>query len=224
MFRYLVLGLLRDGQAYHGYALMKVYRERSGVSISTGNFYRELQRLVSEALVQTVVNPEGADARRAPYQITERGAASFEAWLTSTPTHIGGYDDELSSRAVFIGEVDAGEAQKMIDRWREAVWIYGKTIEREREEALAATSGASTASACGFNARAILLARRLRHVAADLEFIEELRSACTPASPVAPAPPTAVKPRARPATAKIAHRRATGRQGVGRGKKAARRR
>lgn len=175
MFRYLVLGLLRDGQAYHGYALMKAYRERSGVSISTGNFYRELQRLVGEGWVQTAAIAPGEDARRAPYQITEDGLAAFEAWFVSPPTHIGSYDDELSSRAVFIGNADPGVAIRLLDQWREFIWIQGKTLERDREAALlkaAATAGNR------YDPRSLLLARRLKHVAADLEFIDELRAAC----------------------------------------------
>jgi DNA-binding PadR family transcriptional regulator len=209
MFRYLVLGLLRDRSAYHGYALMKAYRERSGVSISTGNFYRELQRLVADGLVQTVPNPPDADARRAPYEITDEGVASFEAWLMSTPTNFGSYDDELSSRAVFVGATTPETMQRLLDRWREAVWIFGKTLEREREQSL------EPVPTVRFNPRQILLARRLKHVAADLEFIEELRTACLPKPFLPPPvdldePVVAERPMAkqkRSATARIAERR-----------------
>ena len=103
MFRYMVLGLLRNGEKLHGYALMKEYRTRSGLQMSTGNFYRELQRLGAEGLVREVINPEGADPRRAPYEITEAGAAAFDAWLTGpNATALGQYDDELSTRALFV--------------------------------------------------------------------------------------------------------------------------
>ena len=61
MFRYLVLGLLRNGDARHGYAVIKDYRKRTGQEASSGNFYRELQRLVGEGLVRTATNPPGAD-------------------------------------------------------------------------------------------------------------------------------------------------------------------
>ena len=179
MFRYLVLGLLRDGRAYHGYALMKAYRERSGVSISTGNFYRELQRLVGEGLVQTAPVEPGEDVRRAPYQITELGLAAFESWVLTPPTHIGSYDDELSSRAVFIGDIDPALALRLLDRWREAIWMHGKALERDRE------SSVLNARPGIFDARSLLLARRLKHVAADLEFIEEIRNACAPPAPIA---------------------------------------
>ena len=43
MFRYLLLGLLRRGELLHGYALMKEYRERSGLMISGGNFCSRLR-------------------------------------------------------------------------------------------------------------------------------------------------------------------------------------
>src|SRR5207245_824425 len=47
LYRYIVLGLLRDGAARHGYALMKDYRQRSGSQIGSGRFYGKLQRLAA---------------------------------------------------------------------------------------------------------------------------------------------------------------------------------
>src|SRR5437773_2069439 len=79
-FRFLILGLLRDGAPRHGYAVAKAYKLRSGGKISTGNFYRELQRLVADGLACTASNPPGADPRRTPYAITTVGRATFDAW------------------------------------------------------------------------------------------------------------------------------------------------
>ena len=59
MLRYLVLGLLRAGESFHGYALMKEHEVRSGVRISTGSFYREIGRLLSEGLVRAVARLPG---------------------------------------------------------------------------------------------------------------------------------------------------------------------
>ena len=67
----------------HGYALVKAYRERSGVEVSTGNFYRELQRLVLDGLIRSADNPPEADARRTPYEITQLGVSVFDEWLTA---------------------------------------------------------------------------------------------------------------------------------------------
>ena len=175
MFRYLVLGLLRSGGALHGYALMKAYRERTGVQISTGNFYRELQRLAVEGLVRTAVNPEGADPRRAPYEITDAGIMAFDGWLArSTHAAIGQYDDELSVRALFIGEGGAVLVREVLDHWQEELWLRSKMLERLRESLL---MQAGPAGPVRFAALPVLLARRLKHMAADLEFLEEYRVA-----------------------------------------------
>jgi len=175
MIRYLVLGLLRRGGAHHGYALMKQYRERSGIRISTGNFYRELQHLVGEGLVQTAVNPPGADPRRAPYEITEAGVEAFDAWLgqPSMPG-IAQHDDDISARALFIVDADPSLARRFLDQWREELWIRSKILERDRESSMMHSRGDVPQS---FAALQFLITRRLRHLAADLEFLQEFRSA-----------------------------------------------
>jgi DNA-binding PadR family transcriptional regulator len=175
MFRYMVLGLLRNGEVLHGYALMKAYRERSGLQISTGNFYRELQRLAAEGLVRTVVNPDGADPRRAPYEITDAGAAAFDAWLqVPNATALGQYDDEISTRALFVAGAEPAVTRRILDRWQDELWIRSKTLERAREAALLRQGPGGSRP---FAALTLLLARRLKHVAVDLEFVEELRAA-----------------------------------------------
>lgn len=176
MFRFLVLGLLRSGESQHGYALMKQYRERSGLQLSTGNFYRELQRLVGEGLVRTVSNPSGADPRRAPYVITESGAEAFDAWLAG-PSGPGfaRYEDELSSRAMFVTDADPPVARKLLATWKEELWIRTKIIERAREAALARRGGSVDPSFAGL---ALLLTRNLKHLVADIEFIDEFSEAC----------------------------------------------
>jgi DNA-binding PadR family transcriptional regulator len=176
MFRYLVLGLLRRGEPHHGYAMMKAYRERAGVQISTGNFYRELQRLMADGLVRTASNPPGTDPRRAPYEITEAGAAAFDAWMAEPlGAGIGNHEDGLSARAVFLSEGNVDAAARALERWQEELWLRGKTLERAREIVLRQQASDPEHRS---EVLALLLARRLKHVAADLEFIEEFRAAC----------------------------------------------
>jgi DNA-binding PadR family transcriptional regulator len=173
MFRYLVLGLLRSGGARHGYALMKEYRERAGIQVSTGNFYRELARLVAEGLVQTVGRSPGTDPRRAPYEVTPAGIAAFDAWLHAPlGPLIAAQDDGLSARAVFLADVAPEAVPGVLDRWQEELWLKGKMLERAREDALKAAAGDGRP----VRALPLLLARRLRHVAADLEFLDEFRA------------------------------------------------
>jgi DNA-binding PadR family transcriptional regulator len=175
VFRYLVLGLLRNGASLHGYALMKSYRERAGVQLNTGSFYRELQRLVAEGLVETAANPSDADPRRAPYAITGAGEAVFDAWLTGpTGASIGRYEYELSSKVLFLGVVDPVLVKKLINGWKEELWLRSKMHERS----CATLSGQSKRTAEGsFDALPFLLARNLKHLAADLEFLDEFWAA-----------------------------------------------
>jgi DNA-binding PadR family transcriptional regulator len=175
MFRYLVLGLLRSGGSFHGYALMKEYRERSGLQLSTGNFYRELQRLMGEGLVRTVANPADADPRRAPYEITEAGSFAFDAWLSKPPgSGVGRYEDELSSRALFLANADPAVVRTSLEGWKEELWIRSKVEERARGVARAQRPDDT---APPFSVLPLLLASSLKHIAADLEFLDELAAA-----------------------------------------------
>src|SRR5439155_9970333 len=152
---------------------MKEYRSRSGVELSTGNFYRELQKLAGQGLVQTTANPEGADPRRAPYEITPAGIAAFDGWLMGPAQATSGdCEDELSYRALFLADADPGAVRDLLERWQEALWISGKMLERERQAIITRTGNDDRA----FQSLLLLLGRRLRRVAADLQFLEEFRS------------------------------------------------
>lgn len=175
MFRYLILGMLRAGSRQHGYALVKAYRERSGVDVSTGNFYRELQRLVLDGLIRSADNPPDADARRTPYEITPLGATVFDDWLTAHDAGAGGpAEDELSARLLFADDTDPATMLRVLDRLQENVWFYGKSLERARRQALAEAEAPGAAAT--FRVLPLLLGRRLKHVAADIEFLGELRA------------------------------------------------
>ena len=175
MFRYVILGLLRDGGRSHGYALAKQYRNRSGVKISSGNVYRELQRLAARGLVRIVPNPDGADARRAPYQITQSGCQAFDAWLAETSAFRRDQQaDELSSRALFLGEAEPTTVQELLAHWHEELWIRSKILERSRD---AARSRRDLGKGPERDALLILSTRRLKQIAADIECVAELRAA-----------------------------------------------
>lgn len=174
MFRYVVLGLLSDDVPRHGYALMKDYRERVGVKMNTGSFYRELQRLVAAGLVRNVVRTGEGDRRQAPYQITEDGLATFKAWFADPG--IGGMgvsqEDRLSARVMFLADVDPEAGLRVIAQWQDDLWMRAKLLERAHSAAQAAGADRST-----FPVLPFVLARRMRHVTADLAFLDELRAA-----------------------------------------------
>jgi len=165
MFRHLVLGLLRDGQSRHGYELTTEYQRRTGVSVSTGNFYRELQRLAVEGMIETSANPPDADGRRIPYQITDQGCREFDKWLL-TP---GAQDSDLCERLLFNHRLPGDLLGRIMDWWEEDLWMRSKALARAREEALKREWGES------YDPLPLLLARRMKLIAAELEFAKEFR-------------------------------------------------
>jgi len=211
MMRYMILGLLRHHGARHGYALMKEIRARTGVQVSIGSIYRELARLVREGLARSTPNPPEADPRRAPYEITAAGIAVFETWLSATPTKTQApFHDEFSARAFFLGQAEPAVGRKLIERWREELGLQGKTLERARDVAATADRARDLSPLVLLP---FFLRRRLRQVAVDLEFVEELESAherwaaahTQPAEPRPRRPPVAQRARsqaqrARPAS------------------------
>jgi len=171
MLRHLILGSLRQGGAKHGYAVMKEIRDRAGLQVNIGNVYRELKRLEAEELVRSVVNAAGEDPRRAPFESTPGGMSAFDDWMASAPTKsLPDYRDEFCLRAIFIENVETAAARVILDRWREELGMHSRGLERCWERALAHRSRNVTTLP-------LFLARRIKHVATDLAFIEELRSA-----------------------------------------------
>jgi DNA-binding PadR family transcriptional regulator len=174
MVRYAILGLLRDGNARHGYGLLKEYRRLSGSQLSVGNVYRELQRLLADGLIEPTANPPGADTRRTPYRITEDGIAAFNAWLSGPRRGCAtDYYDEMTLRACLVVQMkDPPVGEAVLDRWREELGDRRLQFDRERRSGFAAI-----ATTTGFDPLGLLVERALKHLAVDEEFIEELRAA-----------------------------------------------
>jgi DNA-binding PadR family transcriptional regulator len=168
MFVHLLLGLLRDGQPHHGYQLMTGYEARSGNHASAGNFYRVLARLAAQGLVSTGTNPATSDARRIPYRITEAGAQVFDRWLVSS-----GSSEEIWERLLFADRVPREALARPMDRWQEDLWMQGKALARRHDDALHDCAGHPPG---GYNPLPVLLARRIKLVEADLEFLKGLRA------------------------------------------------
>lgn len=176
MFRHQLLGILRDGEAHHGYAMVKEYIRRTGVETNTGYAYRDLQKLVEEGLVETVANEKGADRRRRPYRITEAGRVYFDDWFVSIPAMNLGTDGDLAARAIFFAEVEPELVLDLLDRWRRDLAMFRKQIERQIEFP-------RTKVAAGPALSTILL-RRKRMAALEIAFLDDLRTACVPPSAV----------------------------------------
>jgi DNA-binding PadR family transcriptional regulator len=187
MFRYLILGLLRCAGPMHGYALVRAYGERSGIEMRTGSFYRELRRLLVDGLICSAANPNGRDPRRVPYAITTEGCLAFDAWLTASEAGGGEpSDDELSARALFVGECEPAQAVAALEHLRANIWMASKRSERER---MAALRAAAQSPSLSHTLLPLLLARRAKHLAADLDLIEGIRLLLSERD-IAPSPET----------------------------------
>ena len=180
MFRYVLLALMANGAPMHGYALMKALAGRSGVRVSIGNVYRELQRLRADVLIVSVDNPAGADPRRVPYAITQQGRTVLNEWLaTPAQSFVRDSADRLYFRLALMGELGADHSAKFLDDLQAELAVQVRSTERER--ALAKN---------GSPMLPILLGRRARHLAADLQLLDEIRSALSAGERKGPAKAT----------------------------------
>ena len=129
MFSRLLLGLLRDGHARHGYELITSYRARSGLRTNPGNFYRELAKLVAQGLIEQDVRPRDADPRRIPYRITEQGRGEFDVWMLEPISGEGG----LEAWVLFADMLSTEDRQRVLERRQEELWLLNKSLARSRE-------------------------------------------------------------------------------------------
>lgn len=176
MLRYVLLALMADGRPVHGYALMKAFAERSATRVSIGNVYRELQRLAADGMIAAAANPDGADPRRAPWAITERGRVRLAAWrATAAHRFVRAAPDALVYRLALLADEDPARACAFLDELHAELAVQARALERERERR---DDGRPT--------RAVLLGRRARHLAADLAVLEELRVLVGPEAAATP--------------------------------------
>jgi DNA-binding PadR family transcriptional regulator len=166
VFSRLLLGLLRDGHARHGYELITSYRARSGLRTNPGNFYRELAKLVAQGLIEQDVRPRDADPRRIPYRITEQGRGEFDVWMLEPISGEGG----LEAWVLFADMLSTEDRQRVLERRQEELWLLNKSLARSREDLLPAARRDDGSyrprptSSCVASS-----------VTAELEFLEELR-------------------------------------------------
>lgn len=169
MFRHQLLGLLRDGNAHHGYGLVKEYVRRTGVETNSGYAYRDLQKLVDEGMVEVARSSRVADGRRRPYRITDAGRACFDEWFARVPPVQLGADGELAARAIFFDEVERERVVDVLTRWRgELETVRARLEQRIRFPGRKGASGPVL--------RAIL-ERRRGLVSVEIGFLDDLLDA-----------------------------------------------
>src|SRR5262249_5458643 len=128
---------------------------------------RDLMRLGRAGFVETATNPPNADPRRIPYHISDRGRQAFDTWLTS-PTR---GPEEIENWLLFMDRVPLESRIAILERYRDDLIIRNKLLARERDDALQALRrDAETADAVF----PLLLTRRLKRIACEIEFVDEV--------------------------------------------------
>lgn len=166
MLRQVLLGLLRDGRARHGYRLMAEYRAATGEALGAGSIYRELRRLALAGLISKAPADPDVDSRRVPYQIVAEGRRVFDDWLERPPVD----DRTFSVWTLFIDRVPVALRTRVLDRREGELSRRAAQLGRAHDEAVARRR-------CGTEYEPLVaqLARRLKLARAELEFLEELR-------------------------------------------------
>jgi DNA-binding PadR family transcriptional regulator len=169
MLSHLILGLLRDGRARHGYDLISEYRQLSGSIANPGNFYRELRNLAEAKLVTPEPVAPDEDQRRIPYRITVTGTAAFDQWLCSSTTP----QEELSSWLLFADRIAPQVLCELLDATRDQLWLQSKTLEHARSTLR--NKGRQNGDGRSYQPALRLLLWQLKRVTADLDFLDEFR-------------------------------------------------
>ena len=165
MFRFHVLGLLRNRTTFHGYALMKEYNRRTGREFGAGYFYRQLGDLSEMGFVEPAERKLGADPRRAPYRITRAGIEAFDRWFAEVPREPLEPDVTPVGRAMFFNDVEPEAAARVLATWQRDLVEQARNLERDLEYARKRHTDPA-------DVRPMLIERDLARVDSDLGFLE----------------------------------------------------
>src|SRR5262249_53473458 len=138
---------------------------RSGQQTPAGNFYRELTRLVADRLLCPASNPPGADPRRVPYEITDRGRWTFDEWMCVKEVDAG-----LGLRLLFLEQLKPTRRVDLLRAWR-------SDLSRSLDELRARRVSAAARRRDDGSERefaALLLSRQIGHIRADIEFLDAM--------------------------------------------------
>jgi DNA-binding PadR family transcriptional regulator len=147
---------------------MKAYCAGSGPQIGTGNFYRELGRLLADGSIETAERSASVDPRRAPYRITARGAARFDEWFAAPLGKSQGERvDDLALRLVVLPKTDWDMVRQTLELWKNDLWLRVKLLEQSRDREASRGGGID-------RVRSLVFGRRLGHLAVDIELLDAL--------------------------------------------------
>lgn len=165
-----VLSLLSDRPS-HGYELKSAFEQAVGPQwgpLNIGHLYQVLDRLSREGMVTSTRVPQEARPDRVVYAITDAGAAELRAWMSEPSRRTAGFRDDFILKMVAAARTgDSGLIEQVVTRQRGFLLSELRSLHDRRRQSADVMVG-------------LLLSAAVRHVEADLAFLDEALTALVP--------------------------------------------
>ena len=159
-----VLALLVDGPS-HGYELKTEFEAAVGPqwgALNIGHLYQVLDRLTRDGYVSQMRVTQDARPDRLVYEITETGRAELSEWMTAPSPRTAGFRDDFFLKVVAAAQSRDAEVLREVLRTQRMFLLR----ELRNLEKLRASHNADMVVR-------LLLSAALRHVSADLAFLDD---------------------------------------------------
>lgn len=162
-----VLALLAGGPS-HGYQLKSSFEATVGPQwgpLNIGHLYQILERLSRDALVSSERHAQSIKPDRVVYSITPAGRAELDRWLTEASPRSGGFRDDFFLKvtaAARSGSAGVVRGVLSVQRTHLLRELHNLTGSKRTEPDPVVV---------------LLLSAAIRHVEADLSFVEDAEAA-----------------------------------------------
>jgi DNA-binding PadR family transcriptional regulator len=158
-----VLALLADGPSY-GYELKSAFETAIGPqwgTLNIGHLYQILDRLLRDEQVSAERHTQQVKPDRVVYSITAAGRAELEQWLAAPSPRSGGFRDDFFLKVTAAARSgDPGTVRSALSAQRGYLLRELRNLDGLRRDN-------------GDQVVALLLTAAVRHVEADLTFVDD---------------------------------------------------
>ena len=162
-----VLSLLSHGPS-HGYELKGAFEATVGPQwgpLNIGHLYQILDRLSRDGMVISERHAQAIKPDRVVYEITDAGRAELAEWLDTPSPRAGGFRDDFFLKVTAAARSGSMTAiQGVLGKQRAHLLRELRNLDGLRRDAVDPVV-------------ALLLAAAIRHVEADLAFVEDAEAA-----------------------------------------------
>lgn len=174
--QHVVLSLLSAGPSY-GYELKSAFEQAVGPQwgpLNIGHLYQILDRLSREGMVTSTRVPQGNRPDRVVYEITDAGAAELAAWMAEPSPRTSGFRDDFFLKMVAAARTnDESVIEQVVARQRAFLLRELRNLQELRRGAGADESARPEVGKPDVVVD-LLLSAAIRHVEADLAFLDDV--------------------------------------------------